>query len=158
MPDAEAATRPAPEERPHRRPLHTFAKWTAILLGALLILAAGLVAFINSDPGRRLVANYINDMEMASGLRIHVDRLEGSLYGKLTVHGLRLSDPKGAFLDAPVVQLDWRPLAYLRNHVDIRSADIPTARLRRLPALTPSGDPDAPLLPDLDIDIGRLTI
>src|SRR5688500_15873261 len=111
MPDAEVVTEPAPEARGAGHPLRTVAKWAAIVLGALLVLAAGLVAFINSDPGRRLVANYINEMELASGLRIHVDRLEGSLYGKMTVRGLRLSDPKGAFLDAPLVQLDWRPLA-----------------------------------------------
>src|SRR5918999_1140568 len=46
---------------------------------------------------------------------------------------------------------------YLRNHIDIKGLEIPRARLMRLPELRP-GDPNAPLLPDIDIDIGRLQV
>jgi translocation and assembly module TamA len=66
--------------------------------------------------------------------------------------------PARHLLRAPRAELDWRPFSYFRNHVDIRELAIPQARLGRLPELKPSGDPNAPLLPDLDIDIGRLRV
>ena len=143
---------------PPRRPLRTAGKWIAIALGVLALLVAGLFVGINTDLGRRFVVKQINNLEMASGLDIDVGRIEGSIYGRLTIHDITLKDPKGIFFQAPRAELDWRPLAYLSNHVDIRGLDIPAARLRRLPELRSTGDPNAPLLPDLDVDIGRLRI
>jgi translocation and assembly module TamB len=100
----------------------------------------------------------INNLEMASGLDIDIGRIEGSIYGGMVIHDLTLKDSKGIFFQAPRADLDWRPFAYFRNHVDIRSLVIPQARLRRLPELRQTGDPNAPMLPDLDIDIGRLKV
>ncbi|HEX8535264.1 MAG TPA: hypothetical protein VF662_13950, partial [Allosphingosinicella sp.] len=140
------------------RPLRTAAKWAAIVFGVLLLLIAGIFLGINTDIGRRYVVSQINNLEMASGLDIDIGRIEGSIYGKLTIHDLTLKDTKGTFFVAPVAEMDWRPFAYLRNHVDIRSLTIPRARLYRAPELKETGDPNAPLLPDLDIDIGRLKV
>src|SRR3546814_15927854 len=58
---------------------------------------------------------------------------------------------------SPVAEVDWRPFAYFRNHIDIESLVVPRARLTRLPELR-AGDPEAPLLPDIDIDVGRLQV
>jgi translocation and assembly module TamB len=133
-------------------------KWVAIGLGALLLLVFGLFLWLNSDYGRRYVVDQIDNLEMASGLDIDVERIEGSIFGDLKVHGLRLKDPKGQFFYAPVAEIEYRPLAYIRgNQIDIRSVVIPEARLWRLPELRP-GDPNAPMLPDIDLDIGRLQI
>ena len=144
----------------HRRsnwPL-TIAK---ILLGlvvgvALLVLA--LVAFINTDSGRRFAADRVEALEFANGMKIGVGRIDGSLTGAMTIHGFTVSDPKGVFLSAPLVRLDWRPFDYLNNHVDIRSLVAPTATLARLPEFKATPPSDGPLLPDLDIDIGRLKV
>lgn len=142
--------------RVHHR-ARTAGKWAGFALLGLLLLLGALFLWVNSDPGRRYVVNQINNIEAASGLRVGVGRIEGSVFGELKLHDLTLSDPKGIFFRAPLAELDYRPLAYLRDHVDIRSLVIPQARLYRTPELRP-GDPDAPLLPDLDIDIGRLQI
>ncbi|HEX8256060.1 MAG TPA: hypothetical protein VF589_00395, partial [Allosphingosinicella sp.] len=142
---------------PGRHRARTAAKWAAIVLGILLLLVAGLFFGINSELGRRYVVNQINNLETASGLDIDVGRIEGSLYGELIIHDIALKDPKGTFFTAPRAELDWRPFAYFRNHIDIRGLTIPDAHLRRLPALRP-GDPNAPLLPDIDIDIGRIEV
>jgi translocation and assembly module TamB len=122
------------------------------------LLAAALFFGINSDLGRRYVVRQINNLELASGLDIDVGRIEGSIYGSLTIHDITLKDPKGTFFYAPRAELDWRPLSYFQNHIDIRAINIPEARLRRQPELRESGDPNAPLLPDLDIDVGRFRI
>ncbi len=136
---------------------HTVAKWVGIGLATILLLIAALFAWINSDPGRRFIVDQINAFETATGLQVRIGRIEGSVFGELTIHDLALADPKGVFFRAPRAELDYRPLAYFRNHIDIRSLVIPEARLSRLPELRPA-DPDAPLLPDIDIDVGRLAI
>ena len=135
------------------------AKWVGIAIVSLLLLAVLAVFALNTAPGRRFVVSQLDGYELASGLKINVGRLDGSLYGKLVIRELRLSDPKGVFASSPRIDLDWRPFAFASNHVDVRSATINLARLDRLPELkeTPS-DPGAPLLPDLDIDIGRLQV
>jgi translocation and assembly module TamB len=139
-------------------PAWSAAKWAAIVLAGLLLLVAAVLVGLNSDPGRRWVASQVDGIELSSGLRIGVKELDGSLYGELRIRGLTLSDPNGEFFAAPLVELDWRPFSYIRNHIDIRSALIPEARLRRLPELKPSADPDAPMLPDIDIDVDRFEL
>jgi translocation and assembly module TamB len=132
-------------------------KWTGIAFGTILLLLLLFWVWLNSDFGRRFVVKQINGLEMASGLDINVDRIDGSLFGELTLHNLTLSDPKGRFFAASEATMDWRPLAYFSNHVDIRSLEVPRARLWRLPELRP-GDPNAPMLPDINLDIGRLKV
>lgn len=139
---------------PHRRPI---GRWIAWALLGLVVLIGLLVAALNTGPGRGLVARQLSGMTFANGLRIEVGRIEGSLYGETRLIDLVAYDSKGPFLRAPRVELDWQPFAYLLNHVDIRSATAPTVLLQRVPAFKVT-KPDAPLLPDLDIDIGRLQI
>ena len=145
----------------HRRKVNwpvRIAKWLLGLLVGLLVLAGLGLVLINTDPGRRFVAERIEGLEFANGLKIGVGRIEGSLYGATTIHDLTLSDPRGVFFTAPLVRLDWRPFDYLNNHVDIRSLVAPTATLRRLPEFSATPPTEGPLLPDLDISIGRLKI
>ncbi len=146
----------APEAKARRR-------WTALrmvgagLLGLALLLVA-LAIGMDTRPGHRLIARQIAALSFANGMKISVGRIEGSIYGAMVMHDLALKDDKGAFLTAPRVAVDWRPFAYLRSHVDIRSASAPRVILHRVPALKVSPKTDAPLLPDLDIDIGALRI
>src|SRR3546814_4071691 len=77
----------------------------------------------------------------------------------MTIHNLVVRDPQGVFLASPRVRLDWRPFAYVRNHILINELTSPLVVLVRPPQLKPvPSDPDAPLLPDLDIDVGDLTV
>ncbi|GAA4023101.1 hypothetical protein GCM10022280_24760 [Sphingomonas swuensis] len=127
-----------------------------VVAAALLVLAVAVG--INTDGGRRFIAERIAGLEFANGMKIGIGRIEGSVTGDLTIRQFTLSDPKGVFFAAPVVRLDWRPFDYLNNHVDIRSLTAPTATLSRLPEFTATPPSDGPILPDLDISIGRLRI
>ncbi|MBA2918349.1 hypothetical protein GON01_05105 [Sphingomonas sp. MAH-20] len=129
-----------------------------IVAGLLLVLAVVLVG-LNTDPGRRFIADRAAGFTTASGLRFQVGRIEGSIYGKMVLRDVRVSDTKGVFATAPRIAIDWRPFAYLGNHIDIRSAAAPLITLWRMPALKPvPSQPNAPILPDIDIDIGRLKV
>jgi translocation and assembly module TamB len=136
----------------------TIAKLLLGLVVGLALLVLALFAFINTDPGRRFAADRIEALEFANGMKIGVGRIDGSLTGALTIRGFTLSDPRGVFFAANLVRLDWRPFDYLNKHVDIRSLVAPTATLARLPQFKASPPSDGPLLPDLDIDIGRLKV
>ena len=157
MADIEREERESTVSR-RRSPLFTFLKWFTIVAVGLAALVALILVGLNTDPGRRLVADQLSKMEFANGMRVGVDRIEGSLYGDSVIHGLTLSDPRGVFFRAPVVRLDWRPFDYFNNHVDIRSLIAPTATLLRTPQFKATPPSDGPLLPDLDISIDRLRV
>ena len=143
-----------------RRPLwQRIVKWVAITLVGLVALVGLFVFGLNTAPGRRVIANYLGGYTTASGLNIKVGRIDGSLYGAMVLTDVRVSDQKGVFLASPRIAVDWRPFAYAQNHIDVRSAQAALVTMTRSPAFKPTPtDPNAPILPDLDIDIGRLTV
>ena len=127
------------------------------LLGLVLLFALFLIG-LNSDAGRRFVVTQVEKYEFENGMKIGIGRLDGSLYGQMVIRNFTLSDPKGVFLESPEVRVDWRPLRYLANHVDVRSASAATMTMRKMPAFKVVPDTGEPLLPDLDIDIGALRV
>ena len=134
-------------------------KWVGIAVASLLVLLLLVVFGINTDPGRRFVADQLGGYTTASGLNIKVGRIDGSLYGKMVLSDVRVADPKGVFLTSPRMAVDWRPFAFAQNHVDVRSLDTALITLARRPALKPTPvDPNAPTLPDLDIDVNALHV
>ncbi|MCW5646303.1 MAG: translocation/assembly module TamB domain-containing protein [Sphingopyxis sp.] len=127
------------------------------LLGLVLIFALFLVG-LNSDAGRRFVVTQIEKYAFENGMKIGIGRLDGSLYGEMIVRDFTLSDTEGVFLRSPELRIDWRPVRYLANHVDIQSATAATLVMEKVPAFKPVPDTDEPLLPDLDIDIGLVRV
>ena len=135
------------------------ARWTAIILAALLVFVVVLALFLNTGPGRSFLARQIAGYETQSGISVHIRRIDGSIYNRMELIGLAVHDTRGAFLTADHVTLDWRPFAYLHKKLDVRALLSPEVRLLRNPALKPvPPDPDAPILPDLAIAIGRLKV
>lgn len=132
-------------------------RWVWRGVAALVALVLGGLILLNSPIGKRFVADRIAAMAPASGLRIEIGRIDGSLYGTATLRDVVLSDPKGAFLTVPEAELDWRPLSWLWRGLDVRTLIASGGTLTRTPELLP-GDPDAPILPDFDIHIGRFVI
>lgn len=155
-PDAtagEVTTGPSADR--HRAHGHRARRWGLIAGGAL----AGLIAMValalvclNTGPGRAFAVDRLAAYRTESGLNIRIGRIEGSLFGRMTLHDVALSDPQGVFAVVPIAEVAWRPLALLRKKIDLRELSVPTARLLRRPALrkTPR-DPDKPLLPDIDV-------
>ena len=136
----------------------TVLRWIGGAFLALAALVTLLLIGFNSDAGRRFIITQIEKYEFENGMKIGIGRLDGSIYGAMTIRDFTLADPKGVFLASPEVRIDWRPFAYLWNHVDVRSATARTMSLQRLPEFKPVPDTDEPLLPDIDIDIAALRI
>lgn len=136
----------------------TILRWIGLSLLGLVLLFALFLVGLNSDAGRRFVVTQIEKYEFENGMKIGIGRLDGSLYGQMVIRNLTLSDPKGVFLASPEVKVDWRPIRYLANHVDIRSATAATMTMRKLPEFKVVPDTGEPLLPDLDIDVGLVRV
>ncbi len=129
--------------------------WT-ILLAVLAFLAVGIIGgafWFDSDSGHEFIIDQVEALEPEDGLRVKIGAVEGSIFGKIRIKNLQLSDPKGVFFTAGDAALDWNPLAWIFNELNISSAVVSKARLERLPELIPSEE-NMPLLPDFDIYIG----
>lgn len=145
--------------RKGRPPWHKVAVGLAGLIVGLVVLVAGLLLFLNTQPGKAFVIRQIAALKLESGMGISVGRIEGSIYSDMVIHDLVLRDPKGAFAVSPRVHVVWSPFRYLNNHISVRLMESPLVVLARSPQFNVTkADPNAPILPDLDIDVDRLKI
>lgn len=148
------------DEQPDRRMSlpRRIGRWLGIAV-ILLSFVAILIAWgLDTSPGHRLIADRVATIAPSSGLRIRIGRIDGSIYGRATLRDVRLFDPKGLFLEVPELRLDWRPVSWIANRLDIRSAVTDLAILYRLPKLRPSPTKRKAILPDFDVRIDHLAI
>ncbi|TFI59025.1 translocation/assembly module TamB [Sphingomonas parva] len=148
----------ADRARPRRRRwLSRLAKIIVGLLLALLVLAAGAAILLDTGAGHRFLADRIAALAPNSGLRIHIGRIEGSIWNDTKLRDVRLYDPDGLFAESPLIEVDWQPLGWITNRLIIHDLQADLATLHRLPKLRPSKEPK-PVLPGFDIHVGRLEI
>jgi translocation and assembly module TamB len=127
------------------------------LFVALLLLLAGALVLLDTAPGHRFIVDRLAGFETASGLRIHIGRIDGSIFGKSQLRNVQVADSKGVFLVSPNIVLDWSPGAWLGNKLSIDSLTAQRVSLIRLPNLKPTTK-KGPILPGFDIHVGELRI
>ena len=157
MDAAASNTATAPPPAPSGRRVHWSLRWLGGIVAALLLFVAAVALGVDTDAGHRFIVDRIGELRPTSGLRIHIGRIDGSIWRHARIRDLRLSDPQGIFLEARTVELDWRPARWMANrlHVDRLASDL--VILRRLPKLRP-GKPGAPIIPGYRIHIGQLDL
>ncbi|MGE5563966.1 MAG: translocation/assembly module TamB domain-containing protein [Bacillota bacterium] len=127
------------------------------LFVAFLFLVAALLVLLDSAPGHRFIVDQLGRFSTASGLRIHIGRIDGSIFGKSQLRNVTVADQQGVFLTSPNIKLDWTPGAWLTNKLDIDSVTAQRVTLVRLPKLKPSTK-KGPILPGFDIHVGELRV
>src|SRR4051794_22977771 len=147
---------------PSPRRLRADWKWRLLnelfaLFLAFLFLLAGALVLLDSAPGHRFIVDRIAGLETASGLRIRIGRIDGSIFGKSQLRNVTVADGQGVFLVSPNIKLDWTPGAWLENKLLIDSLTAERVALTRLPKLKPS-TAKGPILPGFDIHVGQLRI
>src|SRR3954467_2417237 len=124
---------------------------------ALLFLLAGGLVLLDSAPGHRFIIDRIAGFETASGLKVRIGRIDGSVFGKSQLRNVAVSDTRGVFLTSPEIDLDWSPGAWLSNRLHIDRVTAGRVTLIRAPVLRPSTK-KGPILPGFDIHVGELAI
>ena len=158
---SDAAIETGDQELPRRRirpdwPRRLANELLALFI-ALLFLLAGLLVLLDSAPGHRFIIDQLGRMETASGLRIRIGRIDGSIFGKSQLRNVSVADSRGVFLTSPNIKLDWTPGAWLDNKLHVDSLTAERVSLLRLPKLKPTTQ-KGPILPGFDIHIGELRI
>ncbi len=159
MADDEVLVEEAEPAPPARRSLaRRVLRWLAIAFIALLVLIGIAVAWLHTGSGRSFIAQRIAEVAPASGLKIEVGRIEGSVLWSATLHDVKFRDAENTmFLEVPEVDLNWRPLKFFFTGLDVRHLVLHGGTLHAAPELRP-GDPDAPILPDFDIRVDRFVV
>lgn len=135
------------------------AKWLGLALAAAVLLVLGAALGLNTQAGRRLVADMVSGYHTQSGLNFRIGRIDGDMYGAMVLRDVTARDPQGSFASAGEIRVDWRPFRLFSNHVDLKSLTSPSIRLARLPRLKETAHKaDQSILPDIDIDVNRLSI
>jgi translocation and assembly module TamB len=142
-----------------RRPLaRTVLRWLGIALIALLAIIAIAAAWLHTKSGREFIVERIAKVAPASGLKIEVGSIEGSVLWSATLHDVKFRDANDTlFLHVPEVDLNWRPIKFFFTGLDVRHLVLHGGTLYAAPKLLP-GDPDAPILPDFDIRVDRFVV
>ena len=132
-------------------------RWLGLGVLALAAAVALALALVDTGIGHRWVAQRIAGVRTANGLRFAIGRIDGSLYGSARLTDVRVYDLDGLLLQAPRVDLDWRPWAWVRHRLEIRRLAVGQATLFHAPH-TRQSDRAGPILPDFDIAIGALGV
>jgi translocation and assembly module TamB len=139
-------------------PLRLALRWAGRLVLLLVVAVLGFIAFLHTPPGRDLLLDQIAAYAPASGLSVEVGDIEGSILWSATLTDVKLRDADGAlFVEVPRVELGWRPWKWFFSGLDVRHLVLSGGTLYKTPRLVP-GDPEAPILPNFNIHIGRLVI
>lgn len=134
-----------------------------MLLPPLLILLA-----LETGPGQRFAADKLSELLSTPEAGIRISDLGGSLWDRLTVGRVVLSDAEGPWLTVEEAVLDWSPLSLLDDKASVSLLQVAKVEMPRPPLPGPeTPEPEEPddgrLIPELpslpvDIALDRLAV
>ncbi|WP_417449983.1 translocation/assembly module TamB domain-containing protein [Kordiimonas sp.] len=138
-----------------------------VLLGLaiLVAVAAGLLGasllWARSEAGMAWLATRISSDLDGNGLDIEVAALEGDIFSRFSVLGLRIADREGVWLSAPRLTVEWAPSALLSRRLHIMEIAGQPVAVSRMPVADasqkqPSGSGELPLA--IRVDTASLPI
>lgn len=133
------------------------ALWIGGTVLALLLLGGLAIFGLNTGWGKDIVLRQVAAYKMTSGLNVRATRIDGSLYGRMTLYDVEVRDLKGLLATAPALTIEWQPLAYLHKTIEVHEVSAVELQMLRSPVLRPSKQ-NAPLLPDINLTLGRLAV
>ena len=131
---------------------------TGILLAMLLV---ALVAFVQTAPGKRMLAAELSSFLSTAESTIEIEGLQGWLPIDMRFDRLRLADQDGVWLEATDIVADWSPTSLLKGRIQIDRLRADQIRLARIPEGSedleePSEEPFK--LPELPTSLPPITI
>ena len=144
------------------RILRGFAKVTAVVLLVLIVALAALFGGMQTDAGRRFLAQTIGDVASSPDFGLEIQGIEGLVPFDMTVAQIHVRDGAGRWLTVDGARVAWDPWALLDDAFAVTTLGADRLTVRRVPEATegepPSDQPfEMPQLP-LAIDLADLTI
>jgi len=125
-----------PKPRAQRRRRRVLVLW---ILLALLAAAAAIARFGAVTPsGRAFVEGLLDGAKLGPYGHVHVEGLQGDIWGDFTLRRLTINDAYGAWLDARQVRLRWNWLALLQSKASIDAFDARLVTVIRGPEVEPT--------------------
>jgi translocation and assembly module TamB len=138
-------------------------KRALIVLGVLLLIPVAVlgavVAYLSTAHGLSTIAALVSRYASSEDTKIAVGDIEGSFPYDLTLKDVRLSDRKGEWLKLDRARVVWSPLDLYSSKLTINLVDVGQVEVAREPDYPeaaeppPPPDPNAPLFPELPIEI-----
>ncbi|WP_374653597.1 translocation/assembly module TamB domain-containing protein [Dongia sp.] len=133
-------------------------KYGGVVLAALLLLLAGLFAFLQTPSGRHLLLAQLQAATEDGPIILQAGSIGGTIPFDMTVEDIALSDAKGIWLTIDRATLDWSPASLLARRLEIAKLHLGNVDMRRAPEKptdeTVVDDESAgPTLPSLPIGI-----
>ncbi|MEQ8346592.1 MAG: translocation/assembly module TamB domain-containing protein [Sneathiellaceae bacterium] len=134
----------------------------AVLAGLLIlpvILAAGVLVWVNTDAGRGWIVERVARATAGSEAQVRIGRLEPGLPGAVEVRDLSIADDQGVWLTLAEARLAWNPWQLLSGTLRIDNLTGRALTVARIPGADGAEEADsapfdpANLLPDLPVSV-----
>lgn len=120
-------------------------RWIVWGVGGLAALIAlfvgGGVAVLQTESGRRVLANAVNAALSGPGLAVSVENIGAGLPARIAIGSVVVSDDQGPWVTLDQAVIEWRPLTLLSGTVHLETIDVAGIDLQRLPA---GSEPEEP--------------
>lgn len=129
-----------------------------LLLIPIVVLVAAF-AYLTTAHGLSTIASLVSTYASSDDTKIAVGGIDGSFPTDLTFKDVKLSDRKGEWLKIDRARLAWSPLQLYSGKLVVNLVDIGHVEVARKPdypeakEAPPPPDPNAPLFPELPIEI-----
>lgn len=123
----------------------------------ILILAiAGIFGFLQMDSGRKLLVSQIEKAASTPGeFELHLETLDGNIFGDFSLQAVRIRDAKGEWLSAENIAVSWSPIDLISGTLSVHAVTAQTLTVDRQPDFPPSEDESESTagMPSLPVDI-----
>jgi translocation and assembly module TamB len=129
-------------------------RFVVVALGALAMLVVLAAVALDSAAGKRFLMARLASMLATDGLTLETDDIGGSLWSRLTIGRLHLSDADGTLVEATMLELDWTPSRLLARELRVETLAAASLTVERLPSSGSTDETsDGALLPELPVDL-----
>lgn len=131
----------------------------AILLLIPVVVLVAAFAYLTTAHGLSTIASVASNYASSDETKIAIGDIEGSFPYDLTLKDVRLGDRKGEWLTVDRARVVWSPLSLYSAKLKIDLVDLGRVAVAREPDYPekeenlPPPDPNAPLFPELPIEI-----
>lgn len=122
-------------------------KWIALAVCAVVVLAVLCVVFLQTPPGKRVIAEQLSArLDVHPRVHIQLRDIRGWLPFDIRVGEITLTDEEGVWLTAEDAAVRWRGLPLLEGRIHSSAVTVEQVTWHRIPT---EEDPEPPDLPEL---------